>query len=115
MSLFENIYPTKHNVPDNVKNFQDDVYGVGAIVTAVREMIKGEATEAVFLTGKHDGMNWVETGGFRLEIESFDGNKAFRVENSSVVHSQHPHAMDDAYIVGFLIARFGQNIFRQKI
>ena len=115
MSLFTNIYPTKYDVPDNVKNFQDDVTGVGAIVEAVREMIAGDVDEAVFLIGKHDGFKWVEKGGFRIEMDTIHGKRCFREGNSSVVASHNPHALDDAYVVGCLVSRFGHNVFRQKI
>lgn len=114
-SLFSNMMPTEHDVPTNLSYFQDDVQGIGALVKAVREMIAGKVDKAYFKTGKHDGCGWIETGGFVLTIETIEGKKCFREGNSSVVASHNPHAFDDAYIVGTLIANFGHNVFRQKI
>ena len=71
MSLFENIYPTEHDVPETVKNFQDDVYGIGALCKAVKEMIDGETDTVIFKTGKHDGREWSEVGGFILTMETY--------------------------------------------
>lgn len=114
-SLFENIFPTEHNVPENVANFQDDVYGVGAIVKAVRDMISGKVNKAIFKQGKHDGVNWVEVGGFMITLEKIDGKMCFRHNNASIVPSYNPHSLDDAYVVGCIIANFGHNVFRQKL
>lgn len=116
MSLFENIYPTEYNVPGHVKNFQDDVYGIGALCKAIREMINGETDMVIFKTGNHDGFKWVENSGFILTMETMNGVRVFMEGNSSVVASHYgDDATDPARVVGVLVANFGSGLFRQKV
>lgn len=111
------IKKTENDVPESVAAFQDDVHGVGAICRAVRECISGTCKAAVFITAKHNGMEWEETGGFSFGVGYVDGKPCFRWNHgddgsSSIVATWYDDCMDPARIVGTIVENHGGNVFR---
>ena len=104
-------------IPDNLQPFQDDVCGIGAICKAVSDMINGKIKTAGFITAKHNGHNWEETGCFFFSFNpNFEGRPCFRwgLNESSIIPTWYGDNCDIARVVGTIAANYGSNVFRMK-
>ena len=112
---------TSPSIPDDLRAFQDDVYGVGGIVRAVSDLAGGWVKEARFVRASVDDHgNWRRVGAFAIGRGAVNGVPCFLWiggGSSSIVPSYRGpcQCQDQARVVGMIVAAQGAQVFRAKM
>lgn len=100
----------------HLKYFQDDVFGVGAICRAARDVCGGFRKSSRFITATLDPKGvWMETGWFSISRGDVDGTPRIEWQDgSSVIGSYYPDACDPIRVAATIAACYGERVFRAK-